>query len=409
NPRWREPRAGAEWLAMADDEAREKAGRDLLYERVADRLRRDIVAGFYPRGTFLPSEADLCTRFEVSRGTLRRALADLARLGLVSSRPGVGHRVAGRLASTEEAENNLVAVLAPYAEGGAYFAEMVGGLERRLADAGIHLIMCSTDERSGMTSQEVLAAQVERLVHMHPRAAVLSGEWHESDPDHLRTFSRASIPVFYVGQQLQGPVAGFVGVDERLGSLVVTDWLIRWSSGVVASIIGHTTPGMEQRLEGYTMARSAHGLLTDGAGEFRFDPAEDSPALAQELTRSARDGRVSFFCASVDDLPAIQRALDEANLTIGEQVAVGCVCSPPWCVPTPSIPLVAAQWSAAEMGEAAAGLIVQWLTNGDAPSSHQRLAAPRLIVNPAYGAYHSFSGTTPADVKEVMRHTHTDV
>ena len=399
NPRWREPRAGAEWLAMADDEAREKAGRDLLYERVADRLRRDIVAGFYPRGTFLPSEADLCTRFEVSRGTLRRALADLARLGLVSSRPGVGHRVAGRLASTEEAENNLVAVLAPYAEGGAYFAEMVGGLERRLADAGIHLIMCSTDERSAMTSQEVLAAQVEGLLHMRPRAAVLSGEWHESDAEHVRTFSRASIPVFHVGQQPRGPVAGFVGVDERLGSLVVTDWLIRWSSGVVASVIGNTTLGIEQRLEGYTMAMSGHGLLTDGAGEIRFDPTEDSAALAEELTQWYRDGRVSFFCASVDDLPAILRALEEANLRIGEQVAVGCACSPPWRVPTPSMPLVAARWSAAEMGETTAGLIVQWLADSDAPSPQQRLAAPRLIVDPAYGVHHSFPGTTPADAR----------
>lgn len=394
---------------MAEDEAREKAGRDLLYERVADRLRRDIVAGFYPRGTFLPSEADLCSRFEVSRGTLRRALSDLARLGLVRSQPGVGHRVAGRLASTEEAENDLVAVLAPYAEGGPYFAEMVGGLERRLADAGLHLIVCSTDERSGMTSQEVLAAQVERLLHMRPRAVVLSGEWHESDAEHLRTFSRASVPVFHVGQQPQGPVAGFVGVDERLGSLIVTDWLIRWSSGAIASLIGQTTPGIEQRLEGYTMAVSGHGLLTDGAVEIRFEPTENSAALAEELGQSAREERMSFFCASVDHLPAILRALEAANLNIGEQVAVGCVCSPPWRVPNPSIPLIAAHWSAAEMGDAAAGLIVRWLAEGDGPSSQQRLAAPRLIVNPAYEAYHSFSGTTPADVKEVMRHTHTDV
>ena len=384
---------------MADDEAREKAGRDLLYERVADRLRRDIVAGFYPRGTFLPSEADLCTRFEVSRGTLRRALADLAGLGLVRSRPGVGHRVAGRLSSTEEAENDLVAVLAPYAEGGAYFAEMVGGLERRLADAGLHLIVCSTDERSGITSQEVLTAHVERLLHMRPRAAVISGAWHESAAQHLRTFSRASIPVFHVGHQPQGPVAGFVGVDERLGSLIVTDWLIRWSSGVVASIIGQTTTGIEQRLEGYTMAMSGHGLLTDSAGEIRFDPTEDSAALAQELAQGDRDERVSFFCASVDDLQAILPALEEANLSIGEQVAVGCAYSPPWRVPTPSIPLVAAQWSAAEMGETTAGLIVQWLADSDAPSPQQRLAAPRLIVDPAYGAPHSLPETTPADAR----------
>lgn len=382
---------------MAEDESREKAGRDLLYERVADRLRRDIVAGFYPRGTFLPSEADLCHRFEVSRGTLRRALADLARLGLVRSRPGIGHRVAGRLASTDETDNNLVAVLAPYAEGGPYFPEMVGGLEHRLADGGLHLIVCSTDERIGMTSEEVLAAQVERILHMRPRAAVLSGDWHDSDAEHLRTFSRAAIPVFRVGQQPRESVAGFVGVDERLGSFVVTDWLVRWSRGSVACIVGQPTPGMEQRLEGYAMATAGHTLQNDGARNLRLRAEDDTSTLSDEFRRMAGDGPIGFFCASACDVQAVALALEAAHLDLGEQVALGCACSPPWRVPDPSTPLATAQWSAAGMGEVAAELIVQWLAESDSPSVQQRLAAPRLIVDRAYERHESLTETTSAD------------
>jgi len=384
---------------MAEDEAKQNAGRDLLYERVADRLRRDIVAGFYPRGTFLPSEADLCARFEVSRGTLRRALADLASLGLVRSRPGVGHRVAGRLASSEEAKNDLVAVLAPYVEGGPYFAEVVGGLERRLADAGLNLIVCSTDERNSMTAEQVVAAQVERLLHMRPRAVVFALESQDSDLDHLRAFSRAGIPVFHVGQQPQGPVTGFVGLDDRLGGLIVTDWLIRWSGGVVASVIGQSTSGLEPCFEGYTMAKAGHGLVVSGADEIRLDRAEDVAVLAEELAQMARGERMSLFCVSADDLPAVSRALERAELSIGEQVAVGCVYCPGWRVPSISMPLVTAQWSAAEMGEIAGGLIVQWLPDSDARAPQQRLAAPRLAVDPAYGALGRLPGATPADAR----------
>ncbi len=384
---------------MAEDTARENAGRDLLYERVADRLRRDIVAGFYPRGTFLPSEAALCARFEVSRGTLRRALADLARLGLVRSRPGVGHRVAGRLASGEETENDLVAVLAPYAGGRPYFAEMVGGLERRLADAGLHLIVCSTDERSSMTSEQVLAAQVERLVHMRPRAVVLCVESHEADVEHLRTFSRMGIPVFQVGQYPRDPVAGFVGFDERLGSLIVTDWLIRWSGGAVTLVAGQTPPGLEQRLEGYAIALTGHGLPAGGVGEIRLDAGEDAVALGSELTRLAQGERMGLFCLAGDDLPAVARMIEQAGLKVGDQVAVGCVSCPAWRAPSVSIPLVAAQWSAAEIGEIAAGMIMHWLPEGSARAPQQRLAAPRLAADPAYGAPGRVPGTTPADAR----------
>ncbi len=384
---------------MADDRPTENVGRDLLYERVATRLRRDIVAGFYPRGTFLPSEADLCTRFEVSRGTLRRALSDLSKLGLVRSRPGVGHRVAGRLASTEEAENDLVAVLAPYAEGGPYFAEVVGGLERRLADAGIHLIVCSTDERSSMTSEQVLASQVERLLHMRPRAVVLSVACQEANAEHLRTFSRMAIPVFQVGQQPQEAVAGFVGCDERLGSLIVTDWLIRWSGGTVARVVGKKPAGFAQRVAGHNMAVAGHGLVASDADEIRLDGAKDMAVLAEELAQIARCERMSLFCVSADDLPAVSRALEHAELSIGEQAAVGCVCCPAWRVPSMSIPLVAAEWSASEMGEIAGDLIVHWLLDSDGRTPQQRLAAPRLAVDPVYGSLGKLPGTTLADAR----------
>lgn len=384
---------------MAQDGATEKAGRDLLYERVADRLRRDIVAGFYPRGTFLPSEADLCDRFGVSRGTLRRALADLARLGLVLSRPGVGHRVAGRLTSGEDTENDLVAVLAPYAEGGPYFPEMVGGLERRLADASLHLIVCSTDERNRMTSEQVLATQVERLLEMRPRAVVISMETEAGHAEHLRAFSRMSIPVFQVGQRPQEPFAGFVGYDERLGSLMVADWLVRWSAGAVALVVGQSCPGLERRLEGWRIALAGHGLAAGEAGEIRLEMSEDTRALDEELRAFGQWERVGLFCLAEDHLPTLSAMIEEAGMDVGEQVAVGCVGCPAWRRPSVSMPLVAAQWSAAEMGEIAGDLIAHWFMQEGSRAPEQRLAAPRLAVDPAYGGLGAPRGTTRADTR----------
>ncbi len=61
-----------------------------LYLRIARALKEEIVSGAYMVGSLLPTEDELCTRFSVSRYTVREALRLLREDGLVSSRKGAG-------------------------------------------------------------------------------------------------------------------------------------------------------------------------------------------------------------------------------------------------------------------------------------------------------------------------------
>lgn len=64
-----------------------------LYQTVAEQLSTAIEDGTYPVGSMLPTEAELCTRFGVSRQTIREATRLLLQLGLISRHQGVGTRV----------------------------------------------------------------------------------------------------------------------------------------------------------------------------------------------------------------------------------------------------------------------------------------------------------------------------
>ena len=68
--------------------------RALRYADVADDLRRQITTGALRPGRLLPSEAQLATDHDVSRVTVRKALAVLRDAGLVASRQGFGWYVA---------------------------------------------------------------------------------------------------------------------------------------------------------------------------------------------------------------------------------------------------------------------------------------------------------------------------
>jgi len=65
-----------------------------LWRQIAVTLEREIEAGGYAAGARLPTEAQLSDRFDVNRHTVRRALEDLSRRGLIRVEQGRGSFVA---------------------------------------------------------------------------------------------------------------------------------------------------------------------------------------------------------------------------------------------------------------------------------------------------------------------------
>ncbi len=61
-----------------------------LYEQLRGELRDCIERGFYRPGDLFPSEAELMAEHAMSRITVRRAIAELQREGLVVTRQGAG-------------------------------------------------------------------------------------------------------------------------------------------------------------------------------------------------------------------------------------------------------------------------------------------------------------------------------
>ncbi|GAA4558196.1 GntR family transcriptional regulator [Planotetraspora kaengkrachanensis] len=74
------------------------------YEHIAGELRDAIVRGDYRIGAQLPTEAELASRFNAARGTVRQAVAVLVAEGLVGTRQGARRIVLGSERSQSFAE-----------------------------------------------------------------------------------------------------------------------------------------------------------------------------------------------------------------------------------------------------------------------------------------------------------------
>src|SRR5437870_10237632 len=72
----------------------DKASPVPYYYQLLQLLERAIASGAFAPGEKIPTEAALCTRYEVSRTVVRQALSDLDRSGLVTRHKGKGTFVA---------------------------------------------------------------------------------------------------------------------------------------------------------------------------------------------------------------------------------------------------------------------------------------------------------------------------
>lgn len=364
-------------------------GRMLMYAKVAESLRRDIEAQFYPAGTYLPSEGELCARFKVSRTTLRRALRSLARLRLIQPEQGIGHRVEGKVISAGRggrSTDSLVALAAPRIHASPWLAEMMAGLERALSEAGLRLIVCNAGaESEAALAQTEGTAYLQRLMSMRPRAVVLVDGVDELQ---LRRLVYGDAPVVVIGGNTYNLPLDSVGMDERLGAYMVCERLLDWADGLVGAVVGAVvSPSVEARLEGYRLALASHGADPDDAwiGQIcAADAASRAEEAAEQLSAFAKGRPFGVFCPCAEDVSAVATGLRGSGLSIGSDVALGTVEPMLPRHRDAVVPLVAAVCSAAEMGASAAALII---AGGEVSKPHapiRMLVAPRLSVAAVY-------------------------
>ncbi len=80
----------AAWRPAGGRTAATAAGGIALWRQIAEDIETEIETGRLVAGQRLPAETDLAKRFGVNRHTLRRAMAELARKGLVEALAGRG-------------------------------------------------------------------------------------------------------------------------------------------------------------------------------------------------------------------------------------------------------------------------------------------------------------------------------
>ena len=293
------------------------------YLQVADTLRREIAEGIFRDGQTLMTEEELRMRFDVSRQTIRQAIALLEADGLVDRRRGSGTYV--RHGPRRRQGIIHVGVITTFITD-YIFPSIAQGMESVLNENGAVLSLNAmyNDVRTEWNILErMLEEPVDGLIMEGCRTAL-----ETPNRDVLAKFAQRNIPVLFVN--------GYYPGMEHIPHVVMDDYGGGRLAARTALDRGYTRPaGLfktddlqgKERLNGFLDELHARGIEVPEQLLLRFSTEErndlfDSPkgqALQAQLLKQEADCLICY-----NDIFAAQiiASLQEKGMKIPEQLGI---------------------------------------------------------------------------------------
>lgn len=184
------------------------------YQILVDRISNDISSGALPPGTQLPTEIRLSEDYGISRQTVRRALSQLQKDGLIYSIQGSGSFVA--YPGSAPADNKRIAVITTYFSD-YIFPAIIRGINSVSFERNYTLEMYTTNNSISM-EKSILAGILSK-----PVAGIIVEGTKAALPNpntiYYKQLSQMGIPIVFINSiypQLVG--------QQRILSVLADDW-----------------------------------------------------------------------------------------------------------------------------------------------------------------------------------------
>ena len=363
------------------------------HRQISRELLTEIANGKYGVGGRLPSEAQLCQKFKVSRPTVGRALRELQEQGLIDRRVGSGTYVRASRSSPDPAAFRQLGLLVP-GLGKIEIFEVICGELAGLARVHDFGMLWGGNARPrvdiDMTTQEA-----EELADLFVEKGV-SGVFfapfeHTADRDPanrriVENFRRAGIPLILLDRDLgafphRSP-HDLVGIDNFAGGYLLAEHLIKLGARRLAFVTRPLSAAtVHARIAGARAGMKAHGVEPDEP----FVQVGDPTDLA--FVRRAVPGKRFDAVICTNDLTAAQFMQSLARLKIGVPRALRVVGFDDVRYATLlPVQLTTMQQPCREIARAAFQAMRERIADPSLPP-RSILLTPRLIVRESCGAY----------------------
>jgi DNA-binding LacI/PurR family transcriptional regulator len=311
---------------MAEELDTEQSRPYLLYAQVEALIREEIRREGLKAGARLPTEAELCERFTVSRSTIRQALNRLEVAGLITRTRGKGTFVCdvpaadsidNSSSSAYRKENtsfssHKVLGLVFCARSDTLQMNILLGAERAAKSRGYALMFGYSGENHDTEAQEV-----ERLLRLGVDGVIVMPVSNMTKTRGVQMLIEHKMPFVLVDRYLSDLDTSYVVSDGFGGAYRETEHLLILGyesfAFITAGLEELSTTSVNERYSGYCEALADYGL---GKAISPLMPlhVEDKTEVRQFLSQHHSDAQLPLAIVTVHDAVAISFMRSAASL-----------------------------------------------------------------------------------------------
>jgi GntR family transcriptional regulator, arabinose operon transcriptional repressor len=348
------------------------------YRQILDDVRREIQTGRHKPGDRLPSEADLGTKYDVSRLTIQRVLKELQIEDLIERRAGSGTYIRRRV----EVTGHLFGLLIPGLGETEIFEPMCQGMGKAGRSGGHALLWGDTGHGAAdreHQARQLCADYIDRKVSGVFFAPIeFLSNMDEVNVSIAEAISSAGIPVVLLDRCIEAyPERSrfdLVGIDNRrIGCRITNHMLSQGASNPIFFDKPYSAPTVALRARGFRDAFPA-GKIVHG------DPS-DRCMVRGMMHEHHPDGIV---CANDATAAKLMQSLEEIGYRIPDSVRITGIDDVRYANLL-TVPLTTMRQPCMEIGAMAVHLMLSRIAQPDLPARDMFLDC-KLITRQSCGA-----------------------
>lgn len=356
------------------------------YEGIVSWIVNEIEKKGLTRGDRLPSENELMNSFGVSRQTVRRALEELEKKGLVERRRGSGTYVTMERKRTENGEIRIAVMLTSVDT--YIFPSIIKGIESVLSREGCTLQISVTNNSVEKERQ---------LLNEFIRTRTINGIIAETVKSALpnpnfslyRNLENLGIPVLFINSYYQDLDIPHVGMDDRQAGYLATKHLIECGHTRIGGIFKSDDGQGLLRYAGYTDALMENEIKVK-EGRILWIDTEQFRDMEGESARFLKNLKDCTACVCYNDETAYKlvRILEKAGRKVPDQMSVVGMDNSA-LAKLCSVPLTSVDNPVEGLGRSAAEKMVGAVCRGETMMTTE--FAPELVIRDSVQVLREFS------------------
>ena len=293
-----------------------------FYKQIYEDIVNQIRSGKLKVGDKLKTQHELVEMYDVSLITVKKALSDLIKEGILYARVGRGSFVARLPSKIDHTKHLTIAYILKDLDN-PYYQNIVSSIESNLSNNDCNMMLYSSDNQRDREEQKI-----RYFIDMGVSGLILGSMSHSPFTSFLITeLQEKQFPCVMVSHT-EDPSMCFVGTDQVNGGFIATEHLIKtgysdigYVNGEEGNLVG------EARKRGYIKALTEHNLPVNENYLYRIkvngkrDDFKSGYDIGVEFCNRSERPCAMFIYNDLSALGFID-ALAEFGLKVPEDVAI---------------------------------------------------------------------------------------